>query len=462
MHCNGNGACYNYDPDDAMCPSWKATRERRHSPKGRASLTREWLRQVAALGFNPVQESRQMRQRSGWSTLASRTRNTLAKRWGEADFSHEVKEAMDGCLACKSCAGQCPIKVDVPSFRAKFLELYYGRYLRPPRDYTVGSLEKLLPLLTRMPVLYNMAVGSAPGWAMLRAIGLSESPKLSRVDFKRELGWRGVEEATPRLLRALSETERARSVVIVQDAFTSHFETPLVLDLLDLLKAIGFRPWLAPFRPNGKPLHVHGFLHAFERAASSNAAMLRDLAATGVPLVGLDPSMTLTYRAEYVSVLERSEVPDVLLVQEWLARHSDILPRTGSQPPFLLLPHCTERTMAVASVRDWQTVFARFGLELGVLSSGCCGMAGTYGHESEHRATSERIYAMSWANHVAEYGGTGRLLATGYSCRSQVALIDGTTLLHPAQALLKCITMSAAAASRTPAEKPSSLASARQ
>jgi FAD/FMN-containing dehydrogenase/Fe-S oxidoreductase len=439
MHCNGNGACYNYDPDDAMCPSWKATRLRRHSPKGRASLTREWLRQLAALGFDPVEERRRMRQAAGWSTLPARIRNTLAKRRGEADFSHEVKEAMDGCLACKSCVGQCPIKVDVPSFRAKFLELYHGRYLRPLRDYTVGSLETLVPLLTRMPGLYNAVAGSPPGRAALRAIGLAESPKLSRVNFERELAARGVELATPAALRALSEANRARSIVLVQDAFTSYYETPLVLDLLDLIKRIGFRPFLAPFRPNGKPLHVHGFLHAFERAARRNAAMLRELAATGVELVGLDPSMTLTYRAEYAGALGKSELPEVLLVQEWLARHADALPQVARQTAFLLMPHCTERTTAVASLRDWQAAFARCGLELAILPSGCCGMAGTYGHETEHRSTSERIYAMSWANHVAEQGASGRLLATGYSCRSQVALIDAVKLLHPAQALLNCL-----------------------
>jgi ferredoxin len=148
MHCNGNGACFNWDPDDAMCPSWKATRERRHSPKGRASLTREWLRQLAGLGFDPVQDGQRMRGAAGWRDFPARVLNTLSRK---PDFSHDVKEAMDGCLACKSCVGQCPIKVDVPTFRAKFLEAYHGRYLRPLRDHLVGSLEHVLPALARVP-----------------------------------------------------------------------------------------------------------------------------------------------------------------------------------------------------------------------------------------------------------------------------------------------------------------------
>ena len=116
-------------------------------------------------------------------------------------------------------------------------------------------------------------------------------------------------------------------MVLVQDAFTSWYETHVVLAVLDLMRAIGFRPFVAPFRPNGKPLHVHGFLGAFTRAASRNASMLRDLAATGVELVGVDTSMTLTYRSEYGMLPEADRPPPVLLLQEWLARHCDAIPR---------------------------------------------------------------------------------------------------------------------------------------
>ena len=150
LHCNGNGACFTWDPDEAMCPSYKATRDRRHSPKGRASLTREWLRQLAALGVRPGSGSRLAAAAAQLGGRFPATAAQHAGARGEPDFSHAVKDAMDGCLACKSCTGQCPIKVDVPTFRAKFLELYHGRYLRPSRDYLVGSLETMLPALGKM------------------------------------------------------------------------------------------------------------------------------------------------------------------------------------------------------------------------------------------------------------------------------------------------------------------------
>ncbi|MCR0981160.1 D-2-hydroxyglutarate dehydrogenase YdiJ [Roseomonas populi] len=433
MHCNGNGACFNWDADDAMCPSWKGTRERRHSPKGRAMLVREWLRRLSEAGVDPVAEARALRASPPLRGFLARLRNTLARRGGEADFSHGVKEAMDGCLACKSCTGGCPIKVDVPGFRARFLELYHGRYLRPLRHHLVAGVERALPRAARFPHLYNAVVGSAPGRAALRAIGLVDSPPVSGIDLGAELAARGVALATPEALRALSDAERDHSVILVQDAFTSFNETRLLLDVLDLMLALGVRPWLAPFRPNGKPLHVHGFLGAFGRAAEANAAMLGELAEAGVPLVGIDPSMTLTYRAEYRDAGVKA--PAVLLLQEWLAQRKGDAPRAAPEA-FRLLLHCTERTNAAASPREWRAAFARHGLALEVVAAGCCGMAGTYGHEAEHRAMSEHLYGLSWKRHVA---ARGSLLATGYSCRSQAKRLDGVALRHPAQALLAAI-----------------------
>ena len=437
MHCNGNGACFTIEADDAMCPSFKATGERRHSPKGRAMLVREWLRRLAEAGVDPVAEARALRAMPAWRDLPARLRNTWARRGGAPDFSHQVKEAMDGCLACKSCTGGCPIKVDVPGFRAKFLELYHGRYVRPVRDHLVAAAERVLPRAARLASLYNAAATGTLGRTILGAVGLVDSPTVSGIDLASELLRRGFAVATPEILGSLDAVERARSVVVVQDAFTSFTEAQLVLDVIDLVAELGARPWLAPFRPNGKPLHVYGFLGAFARTAAVNAAMLRDLAGTGVPLVGIDPSMTLTYRGEYPDA--GLAPPPVLLLQEWLARRLGDDRPARSDGPFRLLPHCTERTNAAASLRDWQTAFARHGLALDVAAAGCCGMAGTYGHEAEHRALSGDIYRLSWHRHVDAAKPPSRLLATGYSCRSQVRRFGGVDLLHPAQALLAAL-----------------------
>ncbi|MDX1656655.1 MAG: FAD-linked oxidase C-terminal domain-containing protein, partial [Candidatus Competibacteraceae bacterium] len=357
LYCNGNGACFNFDPFDAMCPSWKGTGERIHSPKGRAQLTKEWLRQLSLRGVDPLAESAHGARLGFLTALPTRLRHTLAKARGEYDFSHEVHTAMSGCLACKACASQCPIKVDVPEFRAKFLELYYGRYLRPLRHYLLASLEHLLPWLARFPAPYNWAVKNhLTRGLMARTLGLVDSPTLSGLDPMTEAKERGFAQATPQALATLTPEQKQRTVVLVQDAFTSYFETRLVMDVLELLRRLGFKPLLAPYRPNGKPLHVQGFLKRFKRVADHNTALLQALADHTVPLVGLDPSMTLTYRAEYRK-LAKQKVPRVQLLQEWLAEQRDHLQGLNLRLPsgdFQLLAHCTEKTTAAPSLRDWQ------------------------------------------------------------------------------------------------------------
>lgn len=444
MYCNGNGACFNFDPNDAMCPSWKGTRQRIHSPKGRASLMREWLRGMSEQGVDVNKESYKTRHTSFMASFFPRLRNTLSKRKGEYDFSNEVHESMMGCLACKSCVGQCPIKVDVPEFRAKFLELYYSRYLRPAKDYFVGSLEYIMPTMATVPQPYNWIVGNRFTKGLIsKAIGFEDSPKLSKHNLKREMSRRGIRLATPLAIEALSPKDRKRAVIVVQDAFTSYFETELVLDIMELLSRLGFQAYLAPYMPNGKPLHVHGFLRPFEKTAKKNLDMLQNLAFYGLPMIGIDPSMTLTYRSEYTKTFGNSRpIPKVQLIQEWLANQSTHLEKQAisvKDEVFHMMAHCTEKTNAAPSIKDWQDVYELLGLKLAIENVGCCGMAGTYGHESSNKATSEAIYNLSWKEKVNDPALKDKLVATGYSCRCQAKRMDDAKILHPAQILLQHI-----------------------
>ncbi len=432
VHCNGNGACYNYDPNDAMCPSWKATRERQHSPKGRASLIREWLRLQGAANIDVLATAQ---GKLNWlKGLPARLRNNLSRSKGEADFSHEVYDAMAGCLACKSCAGQCPIKVNVPEFRSRFLELYHGRYQRPLRDYLIGSLEFSIPYLAHAPGLYNAVMGSK--WVsnlLERHVGMLDSPLISRYNLQATLTRCNVRMASIPALRELTPAQRERSIVLVQDAFTRYFETPVLAAFIDLAYRLGHRIYLAPYSANGKPLHVQGFLDAFNKAAIRNARQLSALADCGVPLVGLDPAMTLVYRQEYQKVPGLGDCPKVLLPQEWLM---DVLPEqpTRATTTYRLMAHCTEKTNVPASTRQWEQVFARLGLKLSTEATGCCGMSGTYGHEARNQETSKVIFEQSWAGKLDK---EGEALATGYSCRSQVKRQADRTLRHPLEVLLQ-------------------------
>ena len=144
--------------------------------------------------------------------------------------------------------------------------------------------------------------------------------------------------------------------------------------------------------------------------------------------------MTLVYRQEYAKVLPHTDVPNVQLVQEWLATkcdHLDSLDLNLPRSDYVLLPHCTEKTSEPAAFSQWQSVFASFGLGLSTQPSGCCGMAGTYGHEADNLETSKDIYALSWQKKVTAHDGGQTVLATGYSCRCQVKRLDDISLSHP-------------------------------
>ncbi len=437
-YCNGNGACFDFDETSPMCPSYKATRDRRFSPKGRAMLMREWLRLLADKGIDPRKEAGRLRSGNSFARLPARLFNSLNPK-NRADFSHEVREAMDSCLACKACAGQCPVKVSVPAFRSKFLELYYGRYLRPLKDPLVSAIETTLPWMRRVRPLYNLAAGTALGQRLMRTAGLTSLPLLPKTSLQTAASRLGIANADPEALAKLSAAERQAIVVFVPDAFTASFDPDVVIAAIKLAQKIGLLPLLAASHVNGKALHVHGHLGQFEKAALKTANHLQRLAETGVTLVGLDPSMTLAFRSEYKGTALSAPV---LLPQEWLAANLERLAKNITTPSgkrFQLLPHCTERSNAPASTAQWKAVFDAVKIKLETIQAGCCGMAGTFGHETRNRAVSEQLYAMSWAGPIAAASDDTVVMATGYSCRSQAKAIDAIRPPHPLEILSQLV-----------------------
>ncbi|TNI04326.1 hypothetical protein CF135_15600 [Aeromonas veronii] len=449
MDCNGNGLCFTFETDSPMCPSVKISRDRRHSPKGRAGLMREWLRQLAEQGFDPLAEEVSL-QSGGvrFKQLVDKVRNSWAKQRGEYDFSHEVMEAMSGCLACKACTSQCPIKVDVPDFRARFMQLYHGRYLRAPKDYFVGTVESYAPLLAKAPKLVNFFLEKE--WAQKateKSIGMVDVPLLSVPTLAESLHDNRARYFDLPGLERMSAEQRKQVVLIVQDPFTSYYDAPVVRDLVKLASKLGFQPYLLPFKPNGKPQHIKGFLRAFARTAANSAQFLNKVAALGIPMVGVDPAMVLCYRDEYAKALGSARGDfQVLLPQEWLlSLPADQLPASANKAkseeggePWYLFAHCTEKTAKPSTHGDWSTLFGRFGASLQPVSVGCCGMAGTYGHDVKQVENSKGIYGLSWADPLARLP-KARCLATGYSCRSQVKRMEGEKLKHPLQALLELL-----------------------
>ncbi|WP_086869424.1 D-2-hydroxyglutarate dehydrogenase YdiJ [Kosakonia pseudosacchari] len=442
MECNGNGLCFNFDVKSPMCPSMKISANRIHSPKGRATLVREWLRLLADRGIDPVKLEKELpEKRASLRTLIERTRNSWHARRGEYDFSHEVKEAMSGCLACKACSTQCPIKIDVPEFRSRFLQLYHSRYLRPVRDHLVATVESYAPLMARAPKTFNFFMNQP--WVRSlseKHIGMVDLPLLSVPSLQRQMVGHRTANMTLEQLEQLDDAQKAKTVLVVQDPFTSYYDAQVVADFVRLVERLGFAPVVLPFSPNGKAQHIKGFLNRFAKTAQKTADFLNRVAQLGMPMVGVDPALVLCYRDEYKLALgdKRGDF-HVQLVHEWLPSALDnIDERARSGEPWYLFGHCTEVTALPGATGQWAAIFARFGAVLENVSVGCCGMAGTYGHEVKNHASSLGIYELSW-HQAMQRLPRNRCLATGYSCRSQVKRIEGNGVRHPLQALLEIL-----------------------
>lgn len=407
VSCNGNGACFSYEPELAMCPSFKATQDRVQSPKGRASLLREWLRQDAQGG-------------------------------ADDEFEHQVHQSLQTCLACKACTTGCPIKVDIPTYRSRFFEHYYGRNRRPWGDYPVALVEYVGILGSKVAWLSNWLMQRGLTRALIKkAFGLVNMPKLHAYKFDELIAIDGVQAWHSRRFETLSTEEKHLHPVIVQDVFTSCYDFFEVKSILSCMVNMGFKPIIMPIMPSGKPLYVKGFLTAFDKQAGKVTKQLTSVVQQGFSLVAIDPSVGLTYRDEYRQRLGADKVPNVLLLQEWLHDHLRQIKRPQAQNiagyRVSLLGHCSENALIGQSLDLWRDVFAQFGIDLQTPAVGCCGMAGTFGHEAKHGDLSTQIFELTWLKAIQENEThtNAVILATGYSCRSQIHLKTQSKPLHP-------------------------------
>jgi FAD/FMN-containing dehydrogenase/Fe-S oxidoreductase len=430
VNCNGNGQCFDTSNDSVMCPSSKITRDRIHSPKGRAGLMREWLRLVAESGLEATTTLRNGRALP-W---LARLYNRLFFHERSADFSHEVYDAMQGCLACKACATQCPIKVDVPDFRFQFLELYHRRYARPLGDYATVMLEKMLPVLALVPLLANFfSHNPLTRFLLARIAGIVDAPRLDPEPARVRLRRHGIPISDLEALSALPKSDKV--VIVLQDAFTSFYEPGVLEASCLVLRALGFSPHVMPYFENGKALHIKGFFRQFKRVVHENTALLRKVAALGFPMVGVEPAVVLTYRDEYPKELGEPAGFEVALLQEWLAKQTLATDKVKRGASFRLLSHCTEQALVGKAPALWATVFQNLGVPLELVKTGCCGMCGVYGHEARHLDESLGIFELSWRKKIDPQTDRDVVLATGHSCRHQVERILGFTPRHPAEAL---------------------------
>ncbi|WP_162419798.1 FAD-binding and (Fe-S)-binding domain-containing protein [Microvirga brassicacearum] len=412
--CNGNAACHTWDASDAMCPSYKATRDRVQSPKGRATLLRTWAQL----------KSRESRGEAIGAELA--------------EIESQTKLSLDTCLSCKACASQCPVRVDIPAMKSRFLTAYYRTRTRPARDRLVSHLEGMIGIARKLPRASN-AVLRAPIVKRLvsRVLGLVDLP-----EFSTSSGIQG-RIAPPNVIARLPEEIRARTVIVLHDSFLGSFDTDVIEAACRLLERLGYHVHVTPFTASGKAQDVLGISNRFVETAERATRMRKAYASLGVPMVSLDAATGLLFEQEYARCLPTDAAPrpvpgiERFLLDEIEAGRIGRKDARGGEA-FRILLHCTERTARPETAAIWQRVFAHFGLEAATPSVGCCGMAGLFGHQVEHAATSRRLFVMSWRERI-EAVNRDRVLATGFSCRCQVKRLAGRRPRHPIEAILACL-----------------------
>lgn len=252
-----------------------------------------------------------------WQQKITRLYYTWQAKRGQYDFSHEVKEAIAGCLACKACTIQCPVKIDVSSFRAKILAPYYSRYLRPISDHVVANIELTLPLMAKHTRWFNFMLQQR--WIQAfgrKVISLTDLPLLSTPSLQQLADNLALSLLQ---LESLSKEACSEYVFIVQDPFTSYYDANLIADFVYLIEKLGYRPILQAFSANGKALHIKGYLARFTKTAQKTADFLNRLAQLSIPMVGINPALVLYFRDEYQQIFGPKQGNFVVkLVNEWL------------------------------------------------------------------------------------------------------------------------------------------------
>ncbi|MFB7664994.1 FAD-binding and (Fe-S)-binding domain-containing protein [Kitasatospora sp. NPDC056138] len=386
-----------------MCPSYMVTEEERHSTRGRARLLAEMLRGAEEGGVVT----------DGWR-------------------SEEVREALDLCLGCKGCAADCPVQVDLATYRTEFLHQHYRRRLRPASHYSMGWLPLTLRVAGLAPALANRLLGSPRTAAALKRLG--------GIDPRRRLPGLPGETFEQWFRHRERRTRRgATPVLLWPDTFSNLLEPEPAKAAVEVLEHLGFAVRL----PQG-PVCCGLTWISTGQIDVARRVLRRSLRAlpSGLPVVGLEPSCTAALREELPRLLgpAAGDVPGrVRTLAEFLDGTGVGLPRlTGPQVHGLTQVHCHQH--AVLGTAADRRIEARIGLANQVPDSGCCGLAGNFGFERGHYevsvAAAERVLLPA----VRAAAPDTVLLADGFSCRTQIAqLADGRRAIHLAELLRRAI-----------------------
>ncbi|KUF19717.1 FAD-binding and (Fe-S)-binding domain-containing protein [Streptomyces silvensis] len=392
-----------------MCPSFRATGEEEHSTRGRARLLHEML-------AGEVVED-------GWRSV-------------------EVRDALDLCLSCKGCRSDCPVGVDMATYKAEFLHHHYAGRRRPAAHYVMGRLPRWLRAVaaTRTARLVNL-LASVPPLAALakRLVGIEPRRALPRVaprTFRRWWGSRAV----------VSGHGGGRTVVLWPDTFTDHLSPSVARAAVRVLEAAGLTVLLPPDGVCCGLTYVStGQLdqaRAVQRRTLERMERMLPLLAAGTPLVVLEPSCAAALRTDLVE-LAPSGAPDARVLAASVRTFAQALEEYAPhwEPPRVNRPvtgqtHCHQH--AVLGDAAERRLRARAGLD-GELSGGCCGLAGNFGFERGHYDVSSACAEDQLLPAVRSAPEGAQILADGYSCRTQLEQLGGLRGRHLAEVLAEAL-----------------------
>lgn len=413
--CLGVGKCVTAS-GGVMCPSFRATGEEMHSTRGRARLLFEMANGEVIKG--------------GWD-------------------APEVGEALDLCLSCKGCKRDCPVGVDMASYKTEYLAQRYKRKLRPVSHYSMGALPRWLGLTRRLSPLtikmLNAAGRGSLGTLAKRLGGIAPEraiPALAAPGFRRA-AVRPVADGKGALPH--SPTASATRLLLWPDTFSVAFDPAVITSAIAVLTRLGYAVELPPRAVCcGLTWTTTGQVTAARRVLSRSLRTIEPWLADGVPVVGLEPSCTAALRADGVELLPDHPLAarlatGVRTFAEILADHADVLRAAVVTPGgrALVQVHCHQHAELGAEADA--AVMSALGVEADVLDSGCCGLAGNFGFEKGHyevsMACAERVLLPA----VRAAGADVAVLADGFSCRTQLRQAGTREPVHLAQVAARAL-----------------------
>jgi FAD/FMN-containing dehydrogenase/Fe-S oxidoreductase len=402
LRCVGIGKCRRKEgakpDDDTMCPSFMVTHEERHTTRGRAHQLWEMLNgEVVA---------------NGWR-------------------DESVKEALDLCLACKGCKGDCPVNVDMATYKAEFLSRYWEGRLRPRYAYAFGLIDQWARLASLFPGVVNLA---------------TQTPVLSAIA-KKAAGMpreRQIPEFAPQTFKAWFRKRGIRNqgkprVILWADTFNNYFFPETAQAAIEVLEHFGYQVQVPKQHLCcGRPLYDYGFLDRAKKYLTKVLDALEADIAAGTPMVVLEPSCGSVLRDELNGLMPESArahslMENTFLLSEFLEKKVKDYDAPQLKRRAIVQGHCHHK--AIMRLHDEEAVMQKMGLDAQVLNSGCCGMAGSFGYEAGKYDVSIQCGERALLPAVRKAPLSTIIMADGFSCREQIAQQTNRHALHLAEVM---------------------------